>query len=75
MKRLLLVTMTVITVIIIYCIYSCNSGDGKKENPPSKRLFLHAYQIEFEHPITKGKCLFTAPLPKGFDEKREGMER
>lgn len=34
MKRLLLVTMTVITVIIIYCIYSCNSGDGKKENPP-----------------------------------------
>lgn len=48
---------------------------GKKENPPSKRLFLHAYRIEFEHPITKRKCLFTAPLPKAFLEKREGIEK
>lgn len=46
---------------------------GKKENPPSERLLLHAYQIEFEHPVTKEKCLFTASLPKGFLEKMEGM--
>ena len=45
---------------------------GKKENPPSERLFLHAYQIEFEHPITRKQCLFMAPLPKGFWEKQEG---
>ena len=37
---------------------------GKTENPPSERLFLHAYRIEFEHPITKRECLFTAPLPE-----------
>ena len=47
---------------------------GKKENPPSERLLLHAYRIEFEHPVTKEKCLFRAPLPKGFAEKRKGME-
>ena len=46
---------------------------GKKENPPNERLFLHAYRIEFNHPITKEKCLFTAPLPKGFAEKLEEM--
>ncbi len=46
---------------------------GKKENPQSERLFLHAYQIEFSHPITREECLFTAPLPKGFSEKREEM--
>ncbi|MBR1843720.1 MAG: RluA family pseudouridine synthase [Opitutales bacterium] len=46
---------------------------GKKENPPNERLFLHAYRIEFNHPITKEKCLFTAPLPEEFAEKREGM--
>jgi len=44
---------------------------GKRENPPNERLLLHAYQIEFEHPITKEKCLFKAPLPKEFAEKRK----
>ena len=48
---------------------------GKTENPPSERLFLHAYQIEFEHPITKRECLFTAPLPKEFGEKRGGRRK
>ena len=48
---------------------------GKKENPQSERLFLHAYQIEFEHPITKEKCLFKAPLPKEFGEKRGGRRK
>ncbi len=48
---------------------------GKKENPTGERLFLHAYRIEFEHPITKRKCLFTAPLPKAFLEKREMIEK
>lgn len=48
---------------------------GKKENPPSERLFLHAYRIEFSHPITQRKCLFTAPLPKEFGEKRGGRRK
>ena len=47
---------------------------GKRENPPNERLLLHAYQIEFEHPITKEKCSFIASLPNGFGEKRKGME-
>ena len=47
---------------------------GKRENSPNERLFLHAYQIEFSHPITQRKCLFTAPLPKEFEEKKEGMK-
>ena len=48
---------------------------GKKENPPSERLLLHAYQIEFEHPITKEKCSFIAPLPEEFSEKKEVTKR
>ena len=48
---------------------------GKRENSPNERLFLHAYQIEFEHPITQKECLFTAPLPKEFSEKKEVTKR
>ena len=47
---------------------------GKKENPPSERLFLHAYQIEFKHPIKGEKCCFTAPLPKAFFGKKRSNE-
>jgi len=47
---------------------------GKKDNPPSERLFLHAYRIEFEHPTKGEKCCFTAPLPEGFAEKRAETE-
>ena len=46
---------------------------GKAENPPSERLFLHAYQIELDHPITQKACFFTAPLPKAFSDKLERM--
>ena len=41
-------------------------GDPKYGRIPDERLFLHAYQIEFEHPITHKNCLFKAPWPESF---------
>lgn len=35
-------------------------------NTISKGLFLHAYQIELEHPITEELLVVTSPLPKKF---------
>ncbi len=43
-------------------------GDPKYGKIPDKRLFLHAYQIEFEHPITHEACSFFAPYPASFEE-------
>lgn len=43
-------------------------GDPKYGRIPDKRLFLHAYQIEFEHPISHENCLFKAPWPESFSE-------
>lgn len=44
-------------------------GDPKYGKLPDKRLFLHAYQIEFEHPITHQSCSFVAPYPTSFEEE------
>lgn len=33
---------------------------------PANRLMLHAYQIEFTHPITQSLLSFTAPYPPDF---------
>lgn len=43
-------------------------GDDKYGNPsnPIKRLGLHAYELDFTHPISKKKLKFTAPVPKEF---------
>jgi len=43
-------------------------GDDKYGNPtdPIKRLGLHAYLLEYEHPITKRQFKFRAPVPKEF---------
>ena len=43
-------------------------GDDKYGNPsnPIKRLGLHAYELELEHPLTHKKMRFTAPVPKEF---------
>ena len=43
-------------------------GDDKYGNPsnPLKRLGLHAYALEFKHPLTGKKMKFTAPMPKEF---------
>jgi 23S rRNA pseudouridine1911/1915/1917 synthase len=35
---------------------------GAKTNP-AKRLGLHAWRLEFEHPLTREPLTFTAPLP------------
>lgn len=44
-------------------------GDPKYGNIPDERLFLHAYQIEFIHPISQKNCLFKALLPESFSTK------
>ena len=43
-------------------------GDDKYGEPanPLKRLGLHAYCLEFTHPIKKKKMRFEAPMPKEF---------
>ena len=43
-------------------------GDDKYGNPsnPIKRLGLHAYELELEHPVTHKVMKFTAPMPKEF---------
>lgn len=43
-------------------------GDPKYGRVPDKRLFLHAYQIEFEHPISHEYCIFKAPWPESFSQ-------
>ena len=32
------------------------------------RFILHAYKIEFVHPVTKKKVLFHAPIPNDFNK-------
>ena len=44
-------------------------GDPKYGKIPDQRLFLHAYQIEFKHPIFQENCCFQAPLPLSFTQK------
>jgi 23S rRNA pseudouridine1911/1915/1917 synthase len=39
---------------------------GKKHSYPTPRLLLHAWQLSFDHPITKQKLHFTAPPPPEF---------
>ena len=44
-------------------------GDNKYGNPsdPLNRLGLHAYELEFTHPITKQKMNFKAKIPSEFN--------
>ena len=39
---------------------------GKKHELPTPRLMLHAWQLSFEHPVSRGKLHFTAPPPQDF---------
>ena len=43
-------------------------GDDKYGNPsnPIKRLGLHAYELDLEHPVTHKQMKFKAPMPKEF---------
>lgn len=45
-------------------------GDDKYGEPsdPLKRLGLHAFELEFVHPITKKIMKFNAPIPKEFSK-------
>ena len=44
-------------------------GDPKYGKIKDQRLYLHAYQIEFEHPITHQHCCFRANWPQSFADK------
>lgn len=46
-------------------------GDPKYGKIHGQRLFLHAHQIEFKHPISQENCCFQAPLPLAFVDKLE----
>lgn len=39
---------------------------GKKHELPTPRLMLHAWQLSFEHPVSRQKLHFTAPPPDDF---------
>lgn len=45
-------------------------GDDKYGEPsdPIKRLGLHAYELEFVHPVSKKVMKFNAPIPKEFSK-------
>ena len=49
-------------------------GDDKYGNPsnPLKRLGLHAYCLEYKHPMTGKIMKFTAPMPKEFESLMSG---
>lgn len=51
-------------------------GDDKYGNPtdPIKRLGLHAYLLEYEHPLTKRQFKFRAPIPKEFNQLFPGID-
>lgn len=49
-------------------------GDPKYGKITDKRLFLHAHQIEFNHPISQKPCCFQAPLPLSFTQKLDLLE-
>lgn len=50
-------------------------GDPKYGRIPDKRLFLHAYQIEFEHPITHKTCCFKASWSESFSQAIACLEK
>ena len=38
----------------------------------AKRMFLHAMELGFDHPVSKENILLTAPVPKAFAELESG---
>ena len=53
---------------------------GDKEYGYKKQKFnlngqlLHAYKLEFTHPVTKERLTFTAPLPDYFEKTLKILE-
>lgn len=50
-------------------------GDTEEERPLLNRLALHAYKIEFTHPKTGEKLIFTAPYPKDMEATRKQLSK
>ena len=51
------------------------NGDEFEERPLLSRLALHAYKIEFTHPVTNEKVSFTAPYPKDMEATRKQLAK
>ena len=51
------------------------NGDEYEERPLLSRLALHAYSIEFTHPVTNEKVKFTAPYPKDMEATRKQLSK
>lgn len=51
------------------------NGDEYEERPLLSRLALHAYKIEFTHPRTGEKMVFTAPYPKDMEATRKQLAK
>lgn len=50
---------------------------GKPSKTPGlpQRLMLHAWRLSFEHPVTKQRLSFEAPVPQEFAQWTHGCER
>lgn len=51
------------------------NGDEFEERPLLSRLALHAYKIEFTHPVTHEPVTFTAPYPKDMEATRKQLAK
>lgn len=51
------------------------NGDTEEERPLLNRLALHAYQIEFNHPKTNERLLFTASYPRDLEAVRKQLAK
>ncbi len=51
------------------------NGETEEERPLLSRLALHAYKIEFAHPVTNEKMIFTAPYPKDMEATRKQLAK
>jgi len=50
-------------------------GDLEEERPLLSRLALHAYKIQFEHPVTNELVEFVAPYQKDMDVTRKQLAK
>lgn len=51
------------------------NGDTEVERPLLSRLALHAYSLEFKHPVNGQLLTFTAPYPKDMEAVRKQLAK
>ncbi len=51
------------------------NGDEYLERPLLNRLALHAFSIEFNHPVKEKRLFFSAPYPKDLDATRQQLAK